>query len=254
MKRANLLIALGVVLVVVGVLTAWAVGRSDGDDTAEDVVPVLVAQADLAPGEAGKDVVAAGKVAVEQVPRSEVETGAITSAAEIDDTIIGSDVPEGGQVLAADLRAASLRGEAIALPDGLQAVAVTVPFTNGGAGYVAPGDRVDVYVTVPPGAAGAPTAPYTQILLSGVEVLDTSTEVAPRRAEVVVDDTEAAPAGSSRPGGEQITLLLAVSPTDGERLVFAASVNQLWFGLMGEDQPASRPGGVTYGASYFGEE
>lgn len=253
MKRANLLIALGAVLVVVGVLTTWAVSRSDGDDSTEEVVPVVVAQADLSPGEAGKDVVAAGKVTVEQVPRSEVETGALTSVAEVDDTIIGSSVAEGGQLLAADLRPASLRGEAVSLPDGLQAVAVTVPFTNGGAGYIAPGDRVDVYVTVPPGAAGAPTAPYTRILLSGIEVLDTSTEVAPRRAEAVVEGTEATTGSSSRPGGEQITLLLAVPPADGERLIFAASVNQLWFGLMGEDEPVSRPGGVTYGASYFEE-
>lgn len=252
MKRANLLIALGAVLVLVGLVVAWAIGRSDDDSAAPEAqVSVVMARADLSRGERGADLVAAGKVAVEQVPVSEATPGAISSVEDLEGSVLGSPVAEGAQISSVALRSATLRGGSITLPDGLQAVAVTVPFTNGGAGYIAPGDRVDVYVTIPPGAQGAPTAPYTQILLTSVEVLDTSTEVAPRRAEASTAGSDPA-ASSSRPGGEQITLLLAVSPADGERLVFAASVNQLWFGLMGDDPPPSESGGVTYGASYLG--
>jgi pilus assembly protein CpaB len=247
MRRANVLVALGAVLVIVGIGLAWAVGRDDGGDGPEGEVAVVVAVEDLAPGESGEDIVASGKVEVEQVPAHEVQSGALRSTAELDGTIVGAAVDEGRQVVAASLRSAVLRGEAIDIPEGKQAVAVTVAFTAGVAGYAGPGDHVNVYKTVVPGAPNAPASPLTQLVLSDVEVLDVSEEVAPRRADPIAA-TEAAPAETTptRSGAAQITLLLALDAEQAEKVVFGTTIDELYFTLVPEDQGPSEAPGVDY--------
>lgn len=249
MRRANVLVALGAVLVIVGIGLAWAVGRDGGDGGSDGgEVAVLVAVDDLTPGEAGEDIVASGKVEVEEVPADEVQSGALGSAAELEGTIVGSAVDEGGQVVAASLRSAVLRGEAIEIPEGKQAVAVTVGFTAGVAGYAGPGDRVNVYKTIAPNAPSAPASPLTQLVLSDVEVLDVSEEVAPRRAEPIASTDATTPETSpSRTGAEQITLLLALDAEEAEKIVFGTTIDELYFTLVPEDQGPSQAPGVDYG-------
>lgn len=253
MKRANVLVALGAVLVIVGIGLAWAVGHDGGDDAAEEQVPVVVAVEEIAPGEAGEDVVASGKVEVEQVAASSVSSGALRSTAELEGTIIGAPIEEGGQVVAASLRSSVLRGEAIEIPEGTQAVAVTVGFTAGVAGYAGPGDRVNIYKSVLPDAPGAPAAPITQLILSDVEVLDVSDEVAPRRADPIAATDVSTPASTpSRTTSEQITLLLALDAAQAEQVVFGTTNDELYFTLLPEDQGPTEAPGVDYGT--FGTE
>ncbi len=248
MRRANVLVALGAILVIAGIGLAWAVGRDDGGTISESRVAVVVAVEDIAPGEAGEDVVASGKVEVEQVPAHEVQSGALGSTAELDGTIVAAAVEEGGQVVAASLRSAVLRGDAIEIPEGKQAVAVTVGFTAGVAGYAGPGDRVNVYKTVVPNAPGAPASPITQLVLSDVEVLDVSDEIAPRRADPIAATDAAAPSvAPSRAGADQITLLLALDAEEAERIVFGTTIDELYFTLVPPDQGPSRAPGVDYG-------
>lgn len=247
MKRVNTLILLGVVLVVVGVGLAWAAGRDDDGDASERAVAtVLVATAGIEPGQAGDELVAAGRVRTERVDAGDVEPGALTSTHELAGTIVGAAVAEGEQVTAAALRSSALRGDALSLPDGHVALAVTVPFTAGVAGYVGAGDRVDVYASILPGAQGAPTSPRTELLLAGVEVLDVSDEVTPRRAEPVATVDGTPGTTPARAEGEEITLLLAVEPVEAEQVVFAATNDQLWFALAGEDAEPPQTPGVDY--------
>ena len=247
MKRANALIGLGAVLVVVGVGLAWALADDGADDAATGRTPVLVAVTDLDPGQSGDDLVARGQVRVEQVDASEAADGALGSPAELTGTILGTSVPEGHQVVAEALRSSSLRGDTFTIPEGQEALAVTVPFTAGGAGYVGPGDRVNVYASIAPDTPGAPVSPRTELLLGDVEVLDVSDEVAPRRADAVVATDDTATTQPARGGAPEITLLLAVEPAQAEQVVFATTNNQIWMTLVPEGGGAAPPPpGVDY--------
>lgn len=251
MKRANVLVAAGIVLVVIGVVVAWQLGGGDDAAAPDPTVQVVVAKADLEPGEAGSDLVADGKVGVEEVPRSEAASGSVGSTDQLDGAVVSAEVPEGDQVPLSALRSEVLRGDAIAIPDDHQALAVTVPFTAGGAGYAGPGDRVNVYATIPPGTDGAEISPFTRLLLSDIEVLDVSEEVAPRRSEVATASDESTPTTQSpRSTADQLTLLIAVDARQAEQVVFAASVNQLWFTVVPEDQGPTLTPGVGYGRGY----
>src|SRR5436190_151894 len=75
-----------------------------------------------------------------------------------------------------------------------RAVAVSVPFVNGGAGYLSPGDMVNVYQVIPGEVQGG-IDPHTQLLLTNVRVLDVQQQVA-----ALNSTTAAAQAGvASRP-------------------------------------------------------
>lgn len=241
----------GALLLILGVALVWVLGRDDdGGSAAEPQVTVLVARADLEAGQSGDDLAAAGKVALDQVPASEVTEGALRATTDVAGKIVATDVPDGRQLVATDVRADSLRSASITIPKGKQAVALTVGFTEGGAGYAAAGDQVNVYVNIPPETPGAPKAPYTKLLLSDIEVLDISDELAPQRA-TEADATAPATASSPRTGGGQLTLLLALDAQQAEQAIFASSQNELWFTVLAEDAEPSTTGGVDYGTSYL---
>ena len=139
----------------------------------------------------------------------------------------------------------SMRQQAgVEIPEGMEAVAVQVDFVAGAAGYVAPGDRVNVWSviekTTPLDESNQATgpgfnAPRTDLLLSNVEVLDVSSEIAPR---VASEDPSA-----TRPAGDPLTYLLAVDTTAASRAIFATSFGDIYLTLVREDaQPASVPG------------
>ena len=244
MKRANLMVAVGAVLVIGGLVVALTVGRHDGSGAAEIKVPVLVARADLAAGQAGDDLVASGKVGIDRVPRSEATAGALAATTDVAGTILSAPVRKGDQVSGGSVRPANLRSGSVTIPKGKQAVAVTVDFTSGAAGYAGPGDHVNIYTTIAPGRAGAKLAPFTKLLLSDVEVLDVSTEVAPLRAASGTT-TASDPPPTSRSSSGQLTLLLALDAKHAETAIFASSFDDLWFTVLPKGQAASTTPGVS---------
>ncbi|QXC61366.1 Flp pilus assembly protein CpaB [Aquihabitans sp. G128] len=248
MKRANVLLVAGALLLILGVALVWVLGKDDGGDSAEKKVSVLVAQADLSSGQSGDDVVAAGKVNTELVPESQVEPGALSATTGLAGQILTTNVADGDQVVATDVRAALLRTGSITIPKGKQAIAVTVDFTAGAAGYAGPGDHVNLYVNIPPNTQGAPKSPYAKLLLSDVTVLDVSNELTPFRAQTATTDSTPA---AGRASTSSLTVLLALDAQQAEQVVFASSQNELWFTLLPKGQEASTTGGVDYDTRYL---
>lgn len=251
-RRANVLLGIGAALLIVGVAVAASIGRSEDQEPAVDTVTVVVAKADLDPGDLGDDLVAAGKVGTEEVAADSVEPGAITATSDLAGAIVTRKVAKGGDLTTEDVAPSTLRSESITIPKGKQAVAITVDTTSGGGGYAGPGDRVDVYTVIPPDAPGAPTSPMTKLLLTGVEVLDVSNEIAPRRSTTAQATTTEETTVAPRSTEGRITLLLALTPQQAEQAIFAASFNSVWVTVLPKDAPASSTDGVTYDQNYVG--
>lgn len=252
MKRANLMVAAGAVLLLGGLVVVLVVSRHDGSSATEVRVPVVVARADLSPGQAGDDLVGAGKVGVDRLPKSQVEPGALTDTTALAGTIVGTSVDKGGQLVATDVHPQNLRSSSVTIPKGKEAVPITVGFTEGGAGYAGPGDHVDLFTSIA-GRSGAKLAPYTKLLLSDVEVLDVSDEVAPLRATDTATDgatTDTAP----RSTGDRITLLLALDPAQAEAAIFADTNDALRVALLPKGAKPSTTPGVSDGRGYPDQE
>lgn len=243
MKRANLLVGAGAALLIIGLAVMWLLARDDDGGSSSPKVAVLVAKADLKAGEAGSDLVDSGRAGVALWSRDDVPAGALSNPTDLTGRLLAADVAEGGALTAASVRTTSLGQGSIKIPEGKQAVALTVDFTAAVAGYTGPGDHVNIYVNIPPNTPGAPRQPYTKLLLSDVEVLDISQEVGPRRAETPGEAQTAAP--------PKLTLLVAVDPQQAEAAIFAASQNELWMSLLPDGQGESTTAGVDYGTNYL---
>ncbi|CAN5550787.1 hypothetical protein BH20ACT2_BH20ACT2_07440 [soil metagenome] len=248
-KRPNLLVLLGITLFLVGGAIVFLVLGDDGDDdsaTAASSVPVLVATADLNAGQSGDEIIAGGLVEVEEVPAESRVADALGTPESLAGQTLAAPVSAGSQVGTGSLRPESLRSTAVEIPEGRQGVAVTLPFTPGVAGYAAPGDRINMFTVVRPSAENGLTAPLSKLLLTNVEVLDVSNEVAPRRAEV----TPAAENPAARATGDSLTYLLSLDAQQAEQVIFATSVDSLYFTVQAKDAPDIGTEGVSYGRGY----
>jgi len=246
-RRSTTFLILGGALLMLGVAIVFLVAQDDDDEpTAAPDDPtratVLVSEEAIPAGASGSDVVAQGRAKVKDVDAAEVAPGALTSAAALTGRVFATEVPEGVQIREADLRPATLRGN-LPIPEGMQAIAVQVAFVPGVAGYVGAGDNVNVYAVVENG----PAAPLAKLLVSNVQVLDVSREVAPRvTAQPTTATTQPGAAGGERAGGETLTYLLAVDPVEAERLVFIVNNESIYLTLVPPDQPAASTAGENY--------
>ena len=242
-RRYLLILGLGIVVVLLGV--GVLVVGTGGSDGGSDQVDVLVATGPIAPGTDGATAVADGLVEVDTVSSDDREPGALADPAQLDGRTVTTAMAEGDQVLTTALDQAPLRTQTIEVPDGTEAVAVDVPFTAGGAGYVAPGDRVDVMALLDdggavPGASGSATV----TVLQDVVVLDVSTEVAPRVASRSAGSGAATSTTVATASPSQLTYLLAVPTADVERLVQATGFHRLYVSLPADGAATTAPGVV----------
>ena len=261
-KRSNnLIIVLGLVTAVVGGgLVLLLLGRggesspaagSSGDG---DTVPVLMSKRSISLGSAGADL--GDAVEVKQVPAATRSSDALVSLGELADRTTTLDIGAGQQLRSAFFRQRTARGEAIKVPAGKQAVAMKIPFTNAGGGYVGPGDRINLYALVGKQngsvtplcgtglcPAGDPKAVQasSQMVLTNVEVLDVSQEVAP----ATVTNVQPTPGQVSRaPEVEaSVTYLMALDANQAEKAIFFARFGEMYLTLVPKGQPDATTAG-----------
>jgi pilus assembly protein CpaB len=109
-------------------------------------------------------------------------------------------------------------GLAPVIPEGMRAISVKVNEVVGVAGFVVPGARVDVLVTVTNVKTGGSDEPMTRTVVSKVEVLTAGTKY----------DQEKSTDGEPIPTS---VVTLAVLPEDGERIALASNEGKITLAL-----------------------
>ena len=232
-KRSNMLLALGAAVFLIGAALVVSVVQSTNRNESKPTTgAVLVARETIPAGTSGADAIAKELVVPRNVPADLRAADVLINPAELSGRVLDSQIDAGEQIRASDLRPMTVRGGAINIPAGHQGVAIQMPFVSGGAGYIGPGDFIDIYGNVKASETGEA---YTRLLLGGVKVLDVSTEVAP---SVVSGES------SERVGGSNVTYLLALDAQQAERVIYLAANQQVWLTLQGEGNPPvpSTPG------------
>ena len=257
-QRSNLIILFGIAFFLIGGAIVYLVVTDDEDGggpaaTGPGEVTVFVAAQDIPANTTGADVIEQGLLATDQVPAGSQPVGAITSAAALDNQLFVVAVGEGDIITTSQLTVRSLSN--VSVPEGYDGVAVTLPFTNGGARYVAPGDTVNIYgqygVTDQAGGLtaetpeGASALPRTELILTNVLVLDVSDQAARSTAATPPPAEGQQPTTVSRQTDEApLTYLLALRPTDAERVMQVSQFAQLYFSLTAD---GAAPAGDTPG-------
>lgn len=177
----------------------------------ESVVQVAVASRDLRVG----SVVGPEDVRLVSWPGSSLPGGYSRSAAEVVGRGLLSAVSMNEPLLASKLALPEAGGGlSILIPEGKRAMSVRVDDVIGVAGFVVPGTRVDVVVTLDRTTGQEDAA--TQLILQNIEVMATG--------QSIQRDSRGEPQAAT-----VVTLL--VDPEDGERLALSASNGRIQLAL-----------------------
>lgn len=155
--------------------------------------------------------------------KESIPAGAFNSAERLVGRMLGSDVSTGEPVTEARLlsEAAAAGGVSTLIEPGKRAVAVKGNKVMGLSGFVRPGNRVDVVVTVDIDDDGKEYS-FTKTVLEDIKVLATGTQL-----EVTGDDGETASVD---------VYTLEMNSKESEKLAFAATKGTLHFALRNPDE------------------
>ncbi|MDO9556352.1 MAG: Flp pilus assembly protein CpaB [Coriobacteriia bacterium] len=234
--KSRLLILVAAILL--GVTAAFMTVRYLDDATARlnadaEPVQVMVATQDVPRGMTAEEMLAKGYATLEEVPRRYVADGAVSAMSTIEGKVLATSLSSGEQLTMARFRYPSAIGLSYSIPEGFVAMSISANDVKCVGGMLKPGDFVLVVVTLEPGPAeeGA----ETQILLSKVRVLavGVQTEVEPAPATSQESQTTGL-VGSTEPEqrATAVTITLALSPADVEKLVFAEEQGSVRLALL----------------------
>ena len=242
-RRSNLLVVAGIGFFIVGVVVVALLARDNGSSNTaapSGTVDVLVAKEDIAAGTNGEEAIA--KVEVRRVSSADRQPDALSTPSQLSNQILTAKFSRNEQIRSGGLKVRSIT-PSVQVPQGKEAVAVDVPFVAGGAGYLAPGDLVNVYEVIPAPLQGETNvnAPRTQLLLTNVRVIDVQQQIAS-----LTGASSAAQSGvASRPttNAANLTVLLALDPIDVEKVVFGSSSQgvNLYLTRVADNAPAAGP-------------
>lgn len=235
-RRPNTLVVLGIAFFVVGILSVYLLLRNDsgnGSTTGPTEVSVIVGTEDIPAGSLADDLIAAGKLDAIKIPASELTPGAIQSLNQLTGAEFVQGFAKAQQITSSGLK---LQTRTFKIPDGYEAVAVQIDFVAGGAGYVNPGDRINLYGLYTTAAAGRP-APRAELLLTNVEVLDVDLTIPPRRGTGATDSSQTA----ARATGSSVTYLLALRTLDAEKVIYTTEFASFYASLTADKAPPAGP-------------
>jgi pilus assembly protein CpaB len=225
------LVAVALAVAATATLVAYAAGADRRAIANQQPVLVYVAKARIPAGTSGEDAQNRGLIERTALPRLAVAGGAVRSLEQLAGRVAAVEIVPGEQLLAVRWvgRGEAAGGRLLSIPEGHQAVSIALDATRQVSGFVTPGDRVSVVVSLSLPRRGR-SQPTSRFLLQDVQVLAVGgTAQEGRRA--------GQGQGQGR-GQSQSAVTLAVRPGDVERVVFAAENGSLYLSLL---PPGQRP-------------
>jgi len=222
--KVLMIVAISLSLIATLVIYRFIKNQQDDSRTSADAPqPVVLAAVDIAAGEKLEE----RHLKRTEWPKNVLPPGTFTSIADVVNRVARTDIVAGEPVLEARLAPqGSSGGFSSLIPPGMRALTVSVNVVSGVSGFILPGARVDVLVTVSTPTRREESTAKT--ILEDVQVL-------------AVDQTFERD-GDSPIKVQSVTLL--VTPDQAEKLVLAASEGKLQLVLRNS---ADRQGKTTEG-------
>ena len=282
-----------VALILAG-LAAWAVWNYlqnvENEITAgQEVVEVFRAGEAIAEGTDGAILLSDFNSGGTQIAQSEdeaedVPVGAITTAEQLNqvltDRIAAGPIAAGSILTESQWTSITVDVVPLAeeIPSGKQAMTISTDNIRGINGFVEPGDRVNMIITIDipedllpeelSGIAEQPVAPvegqpateeavatvtYTRFVLQGLPVMATGRDIRPEEDAPDTVEVDPATTGDTTPEGEPVeedlgndtTFTLEVTPEQAERIAYASENGSIWLTLVPGDFVEVETSGVT---------
>ena len=234
------LIAVVLALVATAAMIVYVNGADRRAISGQEPVLIWVAAKPIPAGTSGEDAKNGEMIKPVEVPQKNLVQGTIRRVDQLNERYAAVDIVKGEQLLVSRWVGAEDVGgrRLLQIPEDHQAVSIGVDLIRQVAGFVTPGDKVSMVVTMP--RDGVDT---TQFLLQNVQVLAVGATALTRSSQGSGGRV------NQGKGSQNLTAVtLAIKKGDVENVVHAAVDGDIYLTLMPPNaQPAGRSNGVTEG-------
>ena len=234
------LIAVVLALVATAAMIVYVNGADRRAISGHEPVLIWVAAKPIPAGTSGEDAKNGEMIKPVEVPQKNLVQGTIRRVDQLNERYAAVDIVKGEQLLVSRWVGAEDVGgrRLLQIPEDHQAVSIGVDLIRQVAGFVTPGDKVSMVVTMP--RKGVDT---TQFLLQNVQVLAVGATALTRSSQGSGGRV------NQGKGSQNLTAVtLAIKKGDVENVVHAAVDGDIYLTLMPPNaQPAGRSNGVTEG-------
>lgn len=237
MGRRTILLIVAALIAALGSTMVFLYVRSADNRAQADQTPVevLVALAQIDPGETLQAAQAAGKLEIGEVPKAQVILGAVNSIDQLGSAVALSTIYPKEQIVAAKFGAPG-QEDVLTVPDGMIGISLTLSDTGRVAGFVSPGDDVAIFMNGDDIGGGNP----------GVRLLLPKVQVIAVGATTVISRTTTNPAGAQTTEELPKTLFtLAVDQSEAERVMLASTTGELSFAYLNDKSKVKASPGTT---------
>jgi pilus assembly protein CpaB len=227
-------------LVATAAMIVYVNGADRRAISGQEPVLIWVAAKPIPAGTSGEDAKNGEMIKPVEVPQKNLVQGTIRRVDQLNERYAAVDIVKGEQLLVSRWVGAEDVGgrRLLQIPEDHQAVSIGVDLIRQVAGFVTPGDKVSMVVTMP--RKGVDT---TQFLLQNVQVLAVGATALTRSSQGSGGRV------NQGKGSQNLTAVtLAIKKGDVENVVHAAVDGDIYLTLMPPNaQPAGRSNGVTEG-------
>ncbi|HEY6678482.1 MAG TPA: RcpC/CpaB family pilus assembly protein [Actinomycetota bacterium] len=242
MKGRGLVVFLALVMATLATVGVFLYTQNaDKGQPVGEMVAVVVSNVDI-PGNTNLNVlITDDQFKIIQVPEVAVVEGAVTSVDQLRDKTNSLPILAGEQIPVARIQGeGTVPGGALGIPNGHEAITVSVDAPRAVAGAIGVGDNLTVYGT------------YTGFQTPAGKKIPTMTSVLVPLAEVLAvyqpnygDSGTLGTSGSQR-GSGTISMTLALTPVDAQRMVFTMETGRVWFGLLPPNADGTQLQKITF--------
>jgi pilus assembly protein CpaB len=234
MKSRSLIVASAILLAVLATIAVFTYvsGVKAEAETAGEPVSIIVAKQDIPAGADLDDLISSGAFTSVFMPEDVLINGAITSLQQLEGRETVAAILRGEQIAPARLKGSGreLPGGILGIPEGQEAISLTLEEPQAAGGAVEAGDHVTVYATFD--SRGPSGTAATVTLVPDAQILRVE------RPDVEGGDAAEVDAG--------IIVTLALAREDTQSVVFANEEGSIWFSLLAPGQPGLPGPAVTF--------
>jgi pilus assembly protein CpaB len=227
MGRRTVLLVVAALIAVLGSAMVFLYVRSADNRATEKQQPVQVLKAtgQIEPGETANAAMQAGKLHLEEVPRSQVLVGAVNTVSNIGAQVALSRIYPGEQIISSKFGSPGDQS-LLTIPDKQIAISVSLSDTGRVAGFVSPGSDVAIFAT-----CGDST--YT--------LMDKMTVIAVGATTVTNTTTTTTTGAQTTEQLPKTLFTLAVTQEQAQKVIQAASTCELAYGLRTKTSIVKKP-------------
>lgn len=241
MRSRGLVVVLALILATLAVVGLFLYTKSVKEDATKGgaLTEVVVSKVDIAANSDLNQLINEGQFVLKNVPTDDLVEGAIQQVSELRNRRNSVPIVAGEQIPLSRVEGGKVAGGVLGIPEGFEAIVVSLEAPRAVAGAMAGGDNVTVFATfdsVPveqkqtqqPTSASISGQQNQQETTSATVVLVPTVQI----LRVAVPQEAGGVSGTASTPTGNITVALALTPEDAQKFVFALEQGTVWLSLL----------------------